>query len=289
MPTPLRTRRFKPLLTIVVLIVLTVLYLTSSARSTQQSEFYQRTQDALSQQDDTNVAGAGTAGEAVGSDANVAARLREAEEQAKAAADKKGDEHRAALGMEEIPDEKSGAGRKGVVFDDEEEDGMYPYAAEDAEDHALAPAAKDQVPVKGKEQTAETQEEHKVEEELNSILKRSPIIIFSKTYCPYSKKAKRILLEDYKITPAPYVVELDEHPLGPELQAALATSTGRRTVPNVLINGKSIGGGDDVQALHDQGTLTDTVKTMGGKRIMEASLVEKVATGDEVKRRRVKR
>lgn len=72
--------------------------------------------------------------------------------------------------------------------------------------------------------------------------------------------------------PTPYVVELDEHPLGPGLQAALHKSTGRRTVPNVLINGKSIGGGDDVQKLDQDGELVGKVKSMGGKRIMEAKL-----------------
>lgn len=72
--------------------------------------------------------------------------------------------------------------------------------------------------------------------------------------------------------PSPFVVELNEHPLGPRLQSALAKSTGRRTVPNILINGKSIGGGDDVEALDENGKLIDKVKSMGGKRIVEARL-----------------
>ena len=101
---------------------------------------------------------------------------------------------------------------------------------------------------------------------------RNIVIIFSKSYCPYSAKAKRILLEKYTIVPAPYVVELDNHPLGPGLQAALAKSTGRRTVPNVLVSGRSIGGGDEIEALDAGGALVEKVKGMGGKRIMEAKL-----------------
>ena len=101
---------------------------------------------------------------------------------------------------------------------------------------------------------------------------RNIVIIFSKSYCPYSAKAKRILLEKYTIVPAPYVVELDTHRLGPGLQAALAKSTGRRTVPNVLVSGRSIGGGDDIEALDAGGGLVEKVKGMGGKRIMEAKL-----------------
>lgn len=125
-----------------------------------------------------------------------------------------------------------------------------------------------------KEEKVESKEDHEVEMELNSILKKGPIIIFSKSYCPFSAKAKRILLEKYTIVPAPYVVELDTHPLGPGLQAALAKSTGRRTVPNVLVSGRSIGGGDDIEALDAGGGLVEKVKGMAGKRIMEAKLTE---------------
>ena len=98
------------------------------------------------------------------------------------------------------------------------------------------------------------------------------VIIFSKSYCPFSAKAKRILLEKYAIVPEPHVVELDQHPLGPKLQSALEKMTGRRTVPNIMINGKSIGGGDDIEALDNGAALVDKIKSMGGKRIMEAGL-----------------
>lgn len=148
----------------------------------------------------------------------------------------------------------------------------------------------------GKEEKTETREQHEIEVELNSILKKGPsksflqtglsihmverayvklvitVIIFSKTTCPYSRKAKAILLQKYTIVPPPFVVELNDHPLGPGLQSALAKSTGRSTVPNVLINGKSIGGGDDVEALDTKGELVDKIRNMGGKRIMEVKL-----------------
>lgn len=63
------------------------------------------------------------------------------------------------------------------------------------------------------------------------------------------------------------MVELDEHPLGSNLQDALKEKTGRRTVPNILINGVSIGGGDEVAALNDQGELVDKILDLGSKRI----------------------
>ncbi|KXH31746.1 glutaredoxin [Colletotrichum salicis] len=117
------------------------------------------------------------------------------------------------------------------------------------------------------EKKDESDEEHAVEVELNTILKKSPVIIFSKSYCPYSKKAKALLLEKYSIEPTPYVVELDKHPLGPQLQAFLGEKTGRKTVPNILVNSVSIGGGDDIIELDDQKKLVPRIVDLGQKKV----------------------
>ncbi|KAI0597757.1 thioredoxin-like protein [Biscogniauxia sp. FL1348] len=117
------------------------------------------------------------------------------------------------------------------------------------------------------EENEEADEEHEVEVTLNRILKKAPVIIFSKSYCPYSKRAKGVLLEKYTIDPTPYVVELDEHPLGKQLQAKLGEMTGRKTVPNIMINGKSVGGSDEIAELDARKTLIDKFKAVGGKRL----------------------
>lgn len=62
-------------------------------------------------------------------------------------------------------------------------------------------------------------------------------------------------------------MELDQHPLGTQLQAALAVTTSRKTVPNILINGVSIGGGDDVADMDSSETLIEKVKDLGQKKI----------------------
>lgn len=95
----------------------------------------------------------------------------------------------------------------------------------------------------------------------------STVIIFSKSYCPHSKRAKDILLTKYDIVPKPYVVELDEHPMGALLQEKLGKMTGRRTVPNVLVNGKSIGGGDEMAELDSTRELAGKLLSMGGKQM----------------------
>jgi glutaredoxin len=70
----------------------------------------------------------------------------------------------------------------------------------------------------------------------------------------------------YKIVPEPFVVELNEHEIGSDLQQLLGQLTGRRTVPNVLIKGKSIGGGDDIEQLHLSGALKPKLENMLGPR-----------------------
>lgn len=101
------------------------------------------------------------------------------------------------------------------------------------------------------------------------------VVIFSKSYCPHSARAKSIILDKYSVVPAPQVVELNLHPLGARLQEVLAESTGRRTVPNVLVNGKSVGGGDDVAALDKKGELAPTLKTLGGNWVTEVKTKER--------------
>ncbi|GAB0142446.1 hypothetical protein EsHS_00002994 [Epichloe bromicola] len=139
------------------------------------------------------------------------------------------------------------------------------------------------VPGKSTEKTQvkakETNKEHRAELELDAILNKSPVVIFSKTYCPHSKRAKGVLLEKYIITPDPFVVELDEHPIGPALQDALYEKTGRKTVPNVLINGISIGGGDDVVDLDNNNKLAGKIKMLGKKRLQVS---QRFTSGDKI-------
>ena len=51
------------------------------------------------------------------------------------------------------------------------------------------------------------------------------------------------------------VIELDTMNNGFEIQAALAELTGQRTVPNVFIKGKHLGGNDKTQAANRSGEL----------------------------------
>lgn len=80
-------------------------------------------------------------------------------------------------------------------------------------------------------------------------------------------------MDRYSIVPAPHVVELDIHPQGYHIQQLLGDITGRRTVPNVLVNGLSIGGGDEIVALDQEDALASKIKSMAGQRVMEVKRV----------------
>ena len=63
------------------------------------------------------------------------------------------------------------------------------------------------------------------------------------------------------------MVELDQHPLGKRIQDRLAVMTGRKTVPNVMVYGISIGGGDDIAALDAEKKLGEKIMEIGVKRV----------------------
>lgn len=76
------------------------------------------------------------------------------------------------------------------------------------------------------------------------------IEIYTKAFCPYCTRAKRLLeskgaaFEEFDIT------------MGGERRAEmLQRANGRTTVPQVFIDGRHIGGSDDLAALDRQGGL----------------------------------
>jgi len=69
----------------------------------------------------------------------------------------------------------------------------------------------------------------------------------------YSCSATKTLFQDLGVNAR--IVELDTMNNGSDIQAALAELTGQRTVPNVFIKGKHLGGNDKTQAASKSGEL----------------------------------
>ncbi|SMY20463.1 unnamed protein product [Zymoseptoria tritici ST99CH_1A5] len=274
------SRQYKALGFTTLIALLTIYYISSGASSAQSSAFYLRTVESL------NTATSNAARQSVLEEERAHAdRVERLRKEHDVATEQQQQNKAAAKVAAEIPDEKEKpvAGRRTTA----KKDGKVVTHIPAEGDNGVAKVGN----VEPKKSPAvhqsevETEDEHAIEERLNSILKQGPIVVFSKSYCPYSKKAKNILQNVYTITPAPYVVELDQEPHGQALQDALLKLTGRRTVPNILINGKSIGGGDEVAALHAEGKLVSKVTSMGGKRVTGVVVNEKAAgQGGHVKR-----
>jgi glutaredoxin 3 len=77
---------------------------------------------------------------------------------------------------------------------------------------------------------------------------------FSKSFCPYCTKTKALFTE---LGVNAKIYELNEMDDGAAIQDALFVMTGQRTVPNVFINQKHIGGNDSVQAANKTGKLKE--------------------------------
>ncbi|MDX1836456.1 glutaredoxin 3 [Legionella taurinensis] len=80
------------------------------------------------------------------------------------------------------------------------------------------------------------------------------IVVYSTGYCPYCSRAKQLL--DSK------GVHYDEIRVddNPALRDEMIHKSGRRTVPQIFINGQHVGGCDDLYALEQQGRLDKLLK-----------------------------
>ena len=80
------------------------------------------------------------------------------------------------------------------------------------------------------------------------------VVVYSKSYCPFCDAAKEIFTKHK--TPGVYIKELDlDFRNGNEIQNTLEEITKQRSVPNIFINKKHIGGCDALQKLEKSGEL----------------------------------
>jgi glutaredoxin 3 len=76
------------------------------------------------------------------------------------------------------------------------------------------------------------------------------IVMYTSAYCPYCTNAERLLLSKG-------VTEINKIRIDvePDKRAEMMQKTGRRTVPQIYIDDKHIGGFDDLRALDLAGGL----------------------------------
>ncbi|MGS2717350.1 glutaredoxin 3 [Eionea flava] len=75
------------------------------------------------------------------------------------------------------------------------------------------------------------------------------VVIYTTQFCPFCVRAKH-LLEQNNVTYKEIAVDHDA-----ALRQEMMSKSGQRTVPQIWINDKHVGGCDDLYALHRSGKL----------------------------------
>jgi glutaredoxin 3 len=108
---------------------------------------------------------------------------------------------------------------------------------------------------------------------IDTYIKKNDVMVFAKSYCPHCKTSKSIieLLQHETSHFATwtenflYLDQMDQD--GKIIQNALHEKTGQRTVPNIFIGGKHIGGNTDLVNLYQSGELLIMIKEIAISRI----------------------
>ncbi|GAB5372139.1 hypothetical protein AAMO2058_001639900 [Amorphochlora amoebiformis] len=111
--------------------------------------------------------------------------------------------------------------------------------------------------------------------EVDKVIEREVVVVYSSSDCDYCDAAKKLLWElDVRF----HSVEIDEmEDKGKKTREDLYAKTGRKTVPNIFINGRCIGGfsdGPGLVNLHKRRLLLPWVRKLrvlgASKEVMKA-------------------
>ncbi|QRV79410.1 monothiol glutaredoxin [Ceratobasidium sp. AG-Ba] len=91
-------------------------------------------------------------------------------------------------------------------------------------------------------------------------VKVPPVVVFSKIL-----QAAKNLLASMHLEPQPFIVEVDLRHDADIVKALLMRLTGHGTFPNVVVQGKTLGGSDDLAHLHENGELVKILGDAGVK------------------------
>jgi glutaredoxin 3 len=90
-------------------------------------------------------------------------------------------------------------------------------------------------------------------------MNQPPITLYVTGWCPYCQRAKALLNSKQL---AFSEIDVDEDP---KLRQEMTARSGRRTVPQIFIGERHVGGCDDLYALESKGELDQLVSTLSGQ------------------------
>jgi len=103
--------------------------------------------------------------------------------------------------------------------------------------------------------------------QIEYLIKSKSIFVLSKVKCSACVKAKALLNKlSFKTGVKPSILDLDNYPkhFFKAIICWLSAWTGIKTVPQIFIKGKFVGGNDDVQKLHTNGRLLPLIGMKAG-------------------------
>ncbi|KAI1696498.1 glutaredoxin domain-containing protein [Ditylenchus destructor] len=98
---------------------------------------------------------------------------------------------------------------------------------------------------------------------VDDVIASNKVAVFSKSFCPFCQKAKDAINSFNLAKGALKWLEIESHPDMDEIQDYLKELTGDRTVPQVFIGGKFLGGGDDSEKAKKDGSLEKKLEEVG--------------------------
>lgn len=118
-----------------------------------------------------------------------------------------------------------------------------------------------------------------IEEKVDSVIEQHPVVVFSKTWCPFCLDVKDLLSSVIGVQV--YAIECNTHPEGATIHKHVSAKYSHSTFPLVIIRGTFIGGCDDTKALYKSGELeqkhlvglVQRKRTAGTERLETAKLL----------------
>jgi glutaredoxin 3 len=90
-------------------------------------------------------------------------------------------------------------------------------------------------------------------------MSQPPITLYLTGWCPYCQRAKALLNSKQLVFNE---IDVDEDP---KLRQEMTARSGRRTVPQIFIGERHVGGCDDLIALEGSGELDQLVSNLSGQ------------------------
>ncbi|XP_013787198.1 glutaredoxin-1-like [Limulus polyphemus] len=110
---------------------------------------------------------------------------------------------------------------------------------------------------------SEAMSDEEIKTFVTSKINSKKVVIFSKSYCPYCKNAKKIFLKYNMFPEFLDITDIENREDCQKIQSYLREITGASSVPRVFINGKCIGGADETEALNMSGQLEILLRDCG--------------------------